>query len=315
MARPADREAVERVAEPGDRLGAVGAVRAQLGDHRVVEHRDLAAFDHAGIDPDAGTLGLEVVDQAAGRRQEAARRILGIDARLDRPAVAPDVALLEAEPLAGGDPDHLLDQIEAGDQLGHRVLHLEPGVHLQEEEVARLVGDELDRAGRVVVHGARERLGLLAHRRARRLVEQRARRFLDHLLMAALDRAFALAERHDVAVPVAEDLDLDVPRIADELLEEHPIVAERGARFALRAGKTFREVALVQRHAHALAAAAGRRLDHHRIADHGGDAGRVLGVVDRVQVPRDGADARRLGQALGRDLVAHQTRSPRPAGR
>ena len=39
-----------------------------------------------------------------------------------------------------------------------------------------------------------------------------AGRFLDQLLVAALERAFALAELNDVAVRVAEDLDLDVSR-------------------------------------------------------------------------------------------------------
>jgi hypothetical protein len=75
------------------------------------------------------------------------------------------------------------------------------------------------------------------------LVEQRRRRFLDDLLVAALDRAFALAEIDDVAVLVAEHLDLDVAGIDDELLDEHAVVAERG--LGLRAGEreTFRDLA------------------------------------------------------------------------
>ena len=55
--------------------------------------------------------------------------------------------LLERQLLAGGDADHLLDQIDAGDQLGHRMLDLQPRVHLQEIEALVLAGDELDRAG------------------------------------------------------------------------------------------------------------------------------------------------------------------------
>jgi hypothetical protein len=34
-----------------------------------------------------------------------------------------------------GHADHLLDQVDAGDQLGHRMLDLQAGVHLQEVEV------------------------------------------------------------------------------------------------------------------------------------------------------------------------------------
>ena len=36
-----------------------------------------------------------------------------------------DVALLERQPLAGGDADLLLDDVDAGDHLGDRVLDLQ----------------------------------------------------------------------------------------------------------------------------------------------------------------------------------------------
>ena len=45
--------------------------------------------------------------------------------------------LAQPQLLAGGDADHLLDQIEAGDELGHRMLDLQPRVHLEEIEVPR----------------------------------------------------------------------------------------------------------------------------------------------------------------------------------
>ncbi len=44
------------------------------------------------------------------------------------------------------------DQVEAGDGLGDRMLHLEPGVHLEEEELA-VLEEELDGAGADVAHG------------------------------------------------------------------------------------------------------------------------------------------------------------------
>ena len=46
--------------------------------------------------------------------------------------------------------------------------------------------------------------------------------------MPALDRALALPEVDDVAVGVAQHLDLDVPGLLDELLEEDAVVAEGG---------------------------------------------------------------------------------------
>ena len=103
---------------------------------------------------------------------------------------------------------------------------LEAGVHLQEVEVALTVHDELDRAGRAVVDGAGERHGAGAHFLAERLVDERARAFLDHLLVAALDRAFALAEMHGVAVCVGQHLDLDMARLLDIFLDEDAAVPE-----------------------------------------------------------------------------------------
>ena len=52
--------------------------------------------------------------------------------------------------------------------------------------------------------------------------------------MAALDRALALAEMDDVAVLIAEDLELDVARRLDVLLDVDVADAERRFRLALR---------------------------------------------------------------------------------
>ena len=147
----------------------------------------------------------------------------------DRPAVQLHVGLLDRQFLAGGRADHQLDEIEAGDQLRHRMLDLQPRVHLEEVEIAILVDDELDGAGAVVADGLCQRDRLLAHRLARFRIEERRRRLLDHLLMAALDRAFAFVEIDDVAVLVADHLDFDVARLGDEFLDEQAVVAEAGA--------------------------------------------------------------------------------------
>ena len=153
------------------------------------------------------------------------------------------VRLREAQLFARRDADHLLDEVDAGDHLGDRMLDLQARIHLEEIERAVLAGDELDRAGGIVADGLGERDGLLAHLAPRRLVEKRRRRLLDDLLVAALDRAFALAEIDDVAVLVAEHLDLDVARIGDELFDEDAVVAERGRGFRSGAGEAFGDLA------------------------------------------------------------------------
>ena len=72
--------------------------------------------------------------------------------------------------------------------------------------------DELDRAGADVAARPRAATALAPIARAPLVGEQRRRRLLDDLLVPPLQAALALAEVHDVAVRVGEDLDLDVPR-------------------------------------------------------------------------------------------------------
>ena len=109
-----------------------------LGDHRIVIGRDAVAGGEAGVDPDALRALKFMAWIMPGRGQEVVLRILGIDARFDRRAGAGDLALLERQRLPGGHPELPFDQVEAGHRFGHRMLDLEPRVHLEEIEVAGL---------------------------------------------------------------------------------------------------------------------------------------------------------------------------------
>ena len=73
------------------------------------------------------------------------------------PRGLPVLGVIERQRLAGGDLDLLAHEIEAGDQLGHRVLDLEARVHLHEVEAAVGVEQELERAD-VRVADRRDRL-------------------------------------------------------------------------------------------------------------------------------------------------------------
>ncbi len=172
------------------------------------------------------------------------------------------------------------------------VLDLQARIHLEEEEVAAIVGDELARA--------RADVADLLHDAERRLVERGAtgltrfageerggrRRLLDDLLMSPLHAALALAEGKRLAVGVAEDLHLDVPRLRDVALEVDARVREArlaaiGARFegALDAGLVLHDL-------HADAAAAADRLHDHGVADAGRDLLRVGDALDGVDRDR-----------------------------
>src|SRR5207302_11465146 len=98
--------------------------------------RDLRAELDARVDANTGPARLAVARDPPRSRQEAARRILGVDPALDRMAGEADFLLPEREWLAGGDQYLLADEVEAGDRLRDRVLDLDARVHLEEEVVA-----------------------------------------------------------------------------------------------------------------------------------------------------------------------------------
>ena len=142
---------------------------------------------------------------------------------------------LNDEPLAGGDANLFLHDVDAGHHLGDRMLHLDAGVHLHEVEVALVVHQELERAGVGVLHGAARRPTTSAPILRRTLsVAPRRRRLFEQLLVAPLDRALALAQVHDVPVMVAENLELDVARRLEVLLDVDVADAECRLRLALR---------------------------------------------------------------------------------
>ena len=144
-----------------------------------------------------------------------------------------EILLPAGQRLAGGDAQLPLDQILAGDHLGHRMLDLEARVHLHEVEGAALVDDELDRARADIADGLGGRDGGCAHLGAPRRRHAGGRRLLDDLLVAALERAVALEEMQRIAVAVGEHLDLDMARPLEIFFDEQQIVAER--RLRLRA--------------------------------------------------------------------------------
>jgi hypothetical protein len=82
----------------------------------------------------------------ARARLEIRRGILGVDAALDRVAAHAHVHLRQAQRPVGGDRELLLDDVEAGRHLGHRVFDLQARVHLHEEDAAVARAQELDRA-------------------------------------------------------------------------------------------------------------------------------------------------------------------------
>ena len=133
------------------------------------------------------------------------------------------------------------------DQLGDPVLHLEAGVDL--EEVERAVRRPQELAGRGVAQpgGRRDPDRLVVQVAPLGRGQARRRRLLDQLLVAALERAVALAEGDDTAGRVAQELDLDVAGRPDLALQVDGPVAEGRQGLGRRGGQGRRQLASVGR--------------------------------------------------------------------
>src|ERR1051325_6668037 len=81
---------------------------------------------------------------------------------------------------------------------------------------------------------------------------------------------------------VAEDLEFDVTRPGEVLLDIHFAVSEGREGFRPRELERAREIVLIAGDPHALSATAGGPLDDHREADATRERDRVLGFLDRA---------------------------------
>ncbi len=127
----------------------------------------------------------------------------------------------------------------------------------------------------------------------------------DDLLVAPLDGTVTFEEVHDVALGVGQDLDLDVPRPEDGLLQEHGGVTERGVGLAHGGLQGFREGVARVHAAHAAAAAAGDGLGEDGEADLVGGGDELVQVLGRLAGLQDRDACFTCGLQRG-DLVAGQ---------
>ena len=176
-----------------------------------------------------------------------------------------------------GDVELRRDEIDAVDELRHRVLDLKAGVHF-EEVIVLVVEQELDGPHASIARGAHELEGRLRHALAELRRDHRRRSFLDDLLEAPLHRALALAERDAAALPVAEHLELDVARLGHEALDEHGRVAESGGGFLRGPREHLFELRGVVDDAHAASSAAPGGLDQERGVTERGDGVELVGA-------------------------------------
>src|SRR5581483_7274582 len=176
------------------------------------------------------------------------------------------IAVRNGETIPGRNADLFLDQIDPRHFFRHRMLDLDARVHFHEVELA-ILEEELDRPRIHVADRFAELNGGGAHLLANLFGDGRRRRFLDQLLMPPLDRTVALSEGNDPAVGVPEDLNLDVPRSFEVLLEIDVGDTKRALGLVARSLVRALQFRLVGADAHAAAAATGGRLENHGKTD------------------------------------------------
>ena len=158
------------------------------------------------------------------------------------------------------------------------MLHLNAGVDFNEVVLAAVHVVQ-------VFHGARVAVVGLASQAQCRFAQLGAGGFIHvggggafhHFLVAALDRAVALEQVHQVAVLVAQHLHFHVAGTAHQLFQVHLVIAKGGQGLALGQLHHGGQIGFGFNDAHATAATAPAGLEHQRIAH---TQGHGLGGLD-----------------------------------
>ncbi len=138
----------QRISHARHRRGAILAMGNDFADERIVIRRHGVTGINMAVDPDARTAGRMPQPDGAGGRDKALG-VLGVDAAFDGVAADLHVLLPDIELLARRDQQLRLDDVDAGDHLGHRMLDLHARVHFDEIKLPVLV-QEFQRAGAAI---------------------------------------------------------------------------------------------------------------------------------------------------------------------
>src|SRR5471032_2104764 len=199
---------VQGAAQAQQALVAILGMDDQFARQAVVIVREFVAGIDRAVEAHAQAARRVKLGDQAGRGAEG-EGIFRIDAAFDGMALEHDVLLGEAQRRAGGDADLLAHDVDASDGFADGMFHLQPRVHFNEIEAAIFV-EEFNRAGAQIAQSFQGAGADAADLVALLGVEGGAARFLPHFLVAALQRTIPLAQMHDMAMAVGQNLDLDM---------------------------------------------------------------------------------------------------------
>ena len=301
--------ALQRTHQRGNGLGPRGRVHDELAQHGVVVRRDLCPLFQRMVKAQRarrsplkrGGRWCAELQHAAGVGTEV--RVFGTQAHFDGVALQMHLVLRERQRLASRHADLPLHQVQPGEGFSHRVLHLQAGVHLHQEEFSP-VQKEFHRARTHIASGLCQRHGASAHALAQRCVHRRAGGLFDDLLVAALYRTIALAQVDACAIGVGKDLHLHMARLQQCAFDEQVATAKAGQRFGSGTRQRRRQLRQVGDQAHAAPSPTRHRLDHEGCTDARSLGGKAFVALVVAGVPGQAGHAVRMGQGLGPRLVA-----------
>ena len=308
----ADAEFLQAALHPTRRIDEAATARRHLHQQRVVIRRDDGAREGGPrVEPDAHAGSRTVGGDAAVIRHEIVGGVFRRDPTLDgissglHRVLRGQADLRIGERKSLGDEDLGFDDIGARDLFGHRVLDLDSRIDLDEVEIAGVgVDQEFDCARVFVSQLPSDGQGGVADFFARVRIERGGGGDLHDFLMAALDRAIALVEVHEISVQVAHQLNFDVPGTGHVFFKKDVRRPEGDLRLALGLFEGGGEFAGRPHDAHPATAASLGRLDHHREAHLLRGLLPRGGALQRLAATRKNGHADPLGHGAGSDLVA-----------
>ena len=145
------------------------------------------------------------------------------------------------------------------------MLYLNTGVHFDEVVLSALVQQELASSGTAVIHCFGQLNGVIANRFSLRIGQAERRCELNNLLVSSLHGAISLIKVYQVAVLIAQHLNLDMLRLFQVFLDKNISVAECFYRFVMSTAELRNQLFAAANDSHSSSAAAGCRLQHYRI--------------------------------------------------
>ena len=286
------------------RLSTVRAMYNDLGNHRIVPRRNLCPrFDT--IIHTRSTRHLKMGNHTRCR-QEPRRHILGIKSCFKTMAVDPQFILAKWQRATRSNSQLPRHQIHARNRLCHRMLYLQPRIHLHEPkpiwvQPLRAIHNKLDCACPRIANRLGSFHRSVTHRFTHLGSHVRRWRFFNHLLMTTLERTIPLEQMHRIHT-ITKHLHLNMARAGDVFLNQHVSIAKSGFRLRLGRGKRlFKRFRLLSQ-PHSLTAAASYRLDQNRIANLGRLRLQMRGLLIGPLIARHNWYARRCHQFLCRVL-------------